>query len=217
MTKPQTCFLLVALLYSGYSSSAFAGVVVTFDQPDLVVDLTQTSSFTLEVQIAADADTQGFAGYNTTIDLASMSGNVGASLPTGWTVTDITPIFAFPAGNFFQSELPGATTGDYDLAGGGLSSFDGSGEVQLSTTPLSLFSFTVALDGTAEPGEYTASFAAEDRRYQFFNDATGQFAAIESVVDSQVATITVVPEPSGMALLASTALVLLGGRRGRKA
>lgn len=200
-------FFAAALVALVPLASAEAGIVLSLtpDATGLAVpEAGMSRSFTIEAQIAADTGTQLIRAYNIPIDLGAPA---GTDTPPGWTVTAITPLFDIAGDPPF---VP-----DFDPAEGDVYAEDGTlfgASVELNTTPISLFSFTVELNDQAQAGDYTASFV-NGALLAVVDGAGDGIPSSEILLRSATITLAAVPEPGSALLLAGLAVGLARVRR----
>ena len=176
-----------------------ADIVLSFSPPDQTVD--QGDTATIDVQARALAGTQSLGSYDVFVDLGPPA---GAGIPTGWSAT-LPVVGALAPSLFSPSTSP--IQGDLSAAG---AFFAGA---TLTTTPVTLWQFT-ATTGT-QVGFFPVSFLTGSAFSLLDFPA---FAPINFTIDGPSApgNITVVPEPSSLALMTIPALAALAGWRRRR-
>jgi hypothetical protein len=197
------CVLLFVALAVPHRS-ADAGIVVTFDPSEDVVNIPSSgiNQVVVNVRLAADSGAQEVQGYEMPVEILAGSDN---AFPQGWQLGAVTQETVF-SNAFFQVESPSAE-GAFrvgDLSTGAAITFD--------TTPRSIFSFVIEVDPTALPG--TATIGVFDG---LLFDITG--VPRDQVNFSNMATITAtaIPEPSSiLALFCGGLMMGLRRRRSRE-
>lgn len=184
-----------------------AGVVLSLSPSSQDVNLPSaggTNSFSIEARIAADSGTQQVKGYSLPVDLGPPA---GIGVPTGWKIVSVTPLFEIVTGvppTVEFDDPPNHTApaeGDLRVRDQTFS----AAVINLTTSPLALFRFTVEINDQAIAGNYTASYT----NGPLFTLIDQTFNPIpESSIQRNSASITLqaVPEPNAMA-----ALGFLGG------
>ncbi|MCA9161107.1 MAG: hypothetical protein KDA72_22405, partial [Planctomycetales bacterium] len=152
MSRLLSLIILCAAISLCATTSLSAGVVLTFDPSvkELTLPQSGTTSFTIAVRLNAEVGTESVSGYDIPIDLAPV---VGRGLPDGWSIsgftklTDFGSTFIFPGPNALNPDEGDFLVGDASLGD----------SLDFNTAPTALFSFTIDVASTAQPGSYTAS------------------------------------------------------------
>jgi hypothetical protein len=202
---------IVCLCVSGKVQSAVVLSLTPATSNEFLPAAGNTTQVTVVANIATDVGTQNILAYELPVDLGPPTGK---GLPTGWSVTAVTPLFNFPPapGGRFNFDLNRAAV---DIYAADLTSLTAPVPVTLTTTPLALYSFTVQLNDQALPGAFTASFAAGGNDFSLID---GNFAAIPSssiIFNSATINLSAVPEPSSASLCLVPILFGLAFRRKR--
>lgn len=174
------------------TTNASAGVVLTFapSVTELTLPQSGTTSFTVAVRLNAATGTESVAGYDIPIDLAPADGR---GLPDGWSISGFTKLTDFGSANQFFPGLNPFNPDEGDFLVGDASLGD---PIVFDTAPTALFSFTVDVGPTAQPGAYTASIVDGALL------SIPGFTRIQiSLPDAATIKVRAVPEPSGLTLL----------------
>ena len=195
---------LLAIVVATSNAKADVVLSMTPEENDVVVSPGGKTQLTIGVQLATTSGTQQIRGYTIPIDLFEP---FGTDPPAGFEVVALTQRFDFQGLPF---------RGDPDPQEGDLLAEDGnlSDSFEFTTTPVTLFDFTVEISDSAAPGDYTAAVVSD--RLFTINDGSG--ASIpESQITFQPATISVtaVPEPTGVVALCGIATFAWLRRRGK--
>lgn len=189
MSRLPPLMILCTALTLGTATSGYAGVVLTFDPSvnELTLPQSGTTSFTIAVRLNAAVGTESVSGYDIPIDLAPA---VGRGLPDGWSISGFTKLTdfgnekIFPGPNALNPDEGDFLVGDANLVDEFL---------VFTTDPTALFSFTVDVASTAQPGSYTASIV------------DGALLGIGGIARNQInlpnaasIKVSAVPEPSGL-------------------
>jgi hypothetical protein len=184
--------IILSLVVIGTSSHALAGLVISFTPSTTFVEVppNESASFTIDVQLAADAQagTQSLTTYDIPIDIREPSGQ---GLPTGWTIVSVDEVLSL-GGSFNGSIIPDGG----DLRAVGTVDLQAPSPVDFTTNPQTLFRFTVEVASDGEVGEFSAHFF--DGNILGFTDGEFDEISLEEVDFSDSATIHVlaVPEPA---------------------
>lgn len=203
MSRLHSQMILCAVISLCATTSACAGVVLTFDPSvkELTLPQSGTTSFTIAVRLNAETGTESVSGYDIPIDLAPVAGR---GLPGGWSISGFTKLADF--GNVIIFPGPNALSPDEgDFLVGDASLGD---PLVYNTDPTALFSFTVDVASTAQPGSYTASIVDGALL------GIGGFARNEiTLPDAASIIVRAVPEPSGLVVLSGALSCVFYRRR----
>ncbi len=204
MSRLLSIIILCVSVSLSATSSACAGVVLTFDPSvnELTLPQSGTTSFTIAVRLNAEVGTESVSGYDIPIDLAPAG---GPGLPDGWSISGFTKLTDFGSGDLFFDPIAPPTPEEGDFLKGDASLGD---PLDFGTNPTALFSFTIDVASTAQPGTYSASIV------------DGELLNIPGFSRNQITlpnpvtiTVSAVPEPSGLAVLLSAIGCLFYRRR----
>jgi hypothetical protein len=183
-----------------------AGIVLSFlpQSSTITLPASGTTQFSIEVQMASDAGVEPILGYTIPVDLQQPA---GTDAPAGWNVVSVTPIFDFPDNPFVADLNPS----EGDLLAADANS--ASGSIDFTTTPVSLFSFTVEIDSTAVAGDYQATIV-DDILLSIDDESMNPLPSSELTLQVGNITLRAIPEPaSGMFAAVVASLVCVRYRR----
>ncbi|MEZ6079598.1 MAG: hypothetical protein R3C56_29205 [Pirellulaceae bacterium] len=204
MSRLHSLMILCAVISLCATNSACAGVVLTFDPSvnELTLPQSGTTSFTIAVRLNAEVGTASVSGYDIPIDLAPA---VGRGLPDGWSISGFTRLTDFGSGDLFFSGGDPFELGEGDFLKGDATLGD---PLVFNTDPTALFSFTIDVASTAQPGSYTASIV-DGALISIGGFARNQIA----LPDAASITVHAVPEPTGLVVLWSAVTCAFYRRR----